>query len=135
MPKKVLLIEDDEFIRDLYKRQLDMCDMFTYAFSNGNDGLKSAQENQYDLILLDIMLPGMNGMDVLRNLKATDATKNIPVIMISNLGQDAVVKEGFALGAIGYLIKATFTPDQIVQEITRIFDQHRQSQAKDENRN
>ena len=135
MPKKVLLIEDDEFIRDLYKRQLDMCDMFTYAFSNGTDGLKSAQENQYDLILIDIMLPGMNGLDVLRNLKATDATKNIPVILISNLGQDAVVKEGFALGAIGYLIKATFTPDQIVQEITKIFDQHTQSQAKDENRN
>jgi len=130
MPKKVLLIEDDEFIRDLYKRQLDMCDMFTYAFSNGSDGLKSAQENQYDLILIDIMLPGMNGLDVLRNLKATDATKNIPVILISNLGQDAVIKEGFALGAIGYLIKATFTPDQIVQEITKIFDQHTQSQVK-----
>lgn len=130
MPKKILLIEDDEFIRDLYKRQLDMCDMFTYAFSNGTDGLKSAEENQYDLILLDIMLPGMNGMDVLRNLKANDATKNIPVIMISNLGQDAVVKEGFALGAIGYLIKATFTPDQIVQEITKIFDEHTQSQVK-----
>ena len=130
MPKKVLLIEDDEFIRDLYKRQLDMCDMFTYAFSNGTDGLKSVEENQYDLILLDIMLPGMNGLDVLRNLKAKDATKNIPVIMVSNLGQDAVVKEGFALGAIGYLIKATFTPDQIVQEITKIFDQHTQSQVK-----
>ena len=130
MPKKVLLIEDDEFIRDLYKRQLDLCDMFTYAFSNGTDGLKSVEENQYDLILLDIMLPGMNGLDVLRNLKATDATKNIPVIMVSNLGQDAVVKEGFALGAIGYLIKATFTPDQIVQEITKIFDEHTQSQVK-----
>jgi len=129
MPKKVLLIEDDEFIRDLYKRQLDMCDMFTYAFSNGTDGLKSTEENQYDLILLDIMLPGMNGLDVLRSLKATDATKNIPVIMVSNLGQDAVVKEGFALGAIGYLIKATFTPDQIVQEITKIFDQHTKSQV------
>jgi len=130
MPKKVLLIEDDEFIRDLYKRQLDLCDMFTYAFSNGTDGLKSVEENQYDLILLDIMLPGMNGLDVLRSLKATDATKNIPVIMVSNLGQDAVVKEGFALGAIGYLIKATFTPDQIVQEITKIFDQHTKSQVK-----
>ena len=130
MPKKVLLIEDDEFIRDLYKRQLDMCDMFTYAFSNGTDGLKSAEENQYDLILLDIMLPGMNGLDVLRSLKTNDATKNIPVIMVSNLGQDAVVKEGFALGAIGYLIKATFTPDQIVQEITKIFDQHTKSQVK-----
>lgn len=128
MPKKVLLIEDDEFIRDLYKRQLDICDMFTYAFPNGADGLKSAQENQYDLILLDIMLPGMNGLDVLRNLKASEATKNVPVIMISNLGQDAVVKEGFSLGAIGYLIKATFTPDQIVQEITKIFDQHTQSE-------
>jgi DNA-binding response OmpR family regulator len=124
MAKKVLLIEDDEFIRDLYKRQLDIGGFFTYAFSNGNDGLKAAQENRYDLILLDIMLPGMNGLDILRNIRQNDATKNTPVIMLSNLGQDEVIKEGFALGAIGYLIKASFTPDQIVQEVKNILEQH-----------
>jgi DNA-binding response OmpR family regulator len=125
MIKKVLLIEDDEFIRELYKRQLDMGGLFfTYAFSNGNDGLKAALENQYDLILLDIMLPGMNGLDILRNIKQNEASKNTPVIMISNLGQEAVIKEGYALGAIGYLVKATFTPDQIVQKITRILEQN-----------
>lgn len=130
MTKKVLLIEDDEFIRDLYKRQLDIGDLFTYAFSNGKDGLEAAQKNQYDVILLDIMLPGMNGLDVLRNLKQNDATKNIPVIMLTNLGQDAVIKEGFTLGAIGYLIKASFTPDQVVQEVKKILEQYLLSQKE-----
>ncbi len=129
MTKKVLLIEDDEFIRDLYKRQLDIGGFFTYAFSNGNDGLKAAQENRYDLILLDIMLPGMNGLDILRNIRQNDATKNTPVIMLSNLGQDAVIKEGFTLGAIGYLIKASFTPDQIVQEINKLLEQQAEPQS------
>jgi two-component system response regulator ResD len=124
MIKKVLLIEDDEFIRDLYKRQLDMDGFSTYAFLNGNDGLKAALENQYDLILLDIMLPGMNGLDILRNIKQNEASKNTPVIMLTNLGQEAVIKEGYALGAIGYLIKASFTPDQAVQEIKNILAQN-----------
>ena len=127
--RKVLFVEDDEFIRELYKRQLDIGGLFTYAFSNGEDGLKAAQENQYDVILLDIMLPGMNGLDMLRNLKQNEATKNIPVIMLTNLGQDAVIKEGFMLGAIGYLIKASFTPDQIVQEIKKILEQYTESQT------
>jgi len=135
MPKKVLLIEDDEFIRELYKRQLDLGGFFTYAFSNGDDGLKAVLENKYDLILLDIMLPGMNGLDILRNIKQNDATKNIPVIMLSNLGQDAVIKEGFAVGAIGYLIKASFTPDQIVREINNILEQQTEPQNKNANRN
>lgn len=130
MVKKVLLIEDDEFIRDLYKRQLDIGGFFTYAFSDGNDGLKAAQENRYDLILLDIMLPGMNGLDILRSIRQNDTTKNTPVIMLSNLGQDAVIKEGFTLGAIGYLIKASFTPDQIVQEVRNILEQHKEPQAE-----
>jgi len=129
MVKKVLLIEDDEFIRDLYKRQLDKGGFFTYAFSNGEEGLKSIEDNRYDLILLDIMLPGMNGLDILRNIKQNDATKDIPVIMLSNLGQDAVIREGLVLGAIGYLIKPSFTPNQIVQEIKAILEQQGESQS------
>lgn len=130
MIKKVLLIEDDEFISDLYKRQLDIGGFFTYAFSNGNDGLKTVQENHYDLILLDVMLPGMNGLDVLRSIKQNEATKDIPVIILSNLGQDAVIKEGLTLGAVGYLIKASFTPSQIVQEIKSILGQELEPKAQ-----
>lgn len=130
MVKKVILIEDDEFIRDLYKRQLDMGGFFTYAFSNGVDGLKSIEENSYDLILLDVMLPGMNGMDILRSIKKNQATKDIPVIMLSNLGQDAVIKEGLVLGAVGYLMKASFTPSQIVQEVKNILEQQTEPQSK-----
>lgn len=129
MVKKILLIEDDEFIRDLYKRQLDMGGFFTFAFSNGDEGLESMKENHYDLILLDVMLPGINGLDILRNVKQNEETKNIPVIMLSNLGQDDVIKEGLVIGAVGYLIKPSYTPNQIVGEVKKILEQHTEPQS------
>jgi DNA-binding response OmpR family regulator len=129
MVKKILLIEDDEFIRDLYKRQLDMGGFFTHAFPNGNEGLKSLKENNYDLILLDVMLPGINGLDILRNVKQNDETKNIPVIMLSNVGQDDVIKEGLVVGAVGYLIKSSFTPSQVVGEVKKILEQQTEPQS------
>lgn len=129
MVKKILLIEDDLYIRDLYKRQLDMGGFFTHAFSSGDEGLKSMGENNYDLVLLDVMLPGINGLDILRGIKQNEATKNMPVIMLSNVGQDDVIKEGLVAGAVGYLIKTSFTPNQIVGEVKKILEQQTEPQS------
>lgn len=115
--KKVLLIEDEDFIRDLYKRQLDQAKMPTDAFANGTDGLKALKSGSYDLVLLDIMLPDMNGLQILKTIKSDSQTQHIPVIMLTNLGQEQIIKEGFALGAESYLIKASYTPDQMVEEV------------------
>ena len=117
---KVLLVEDEEFIRDLFKRQLDLSGFATDAFSNGQDGLAAISKNAYDLVLLDIMLPDINGLQILQNIRQNPATKEIAVVLLTNLGQDAVIKQGFELGADGYLVKAAYTPDQIVQEVKNI---------------
>lgn len=119
---KLLLIEDEDFIRDLYKRQLELAGIPTDAFGMGNDGLNAAHQNPtaYDLVLLDIMLPDTNGLQILKDLKQNTPTKSIPVILLTNLSQDMLIKEGFELGAEGYLVKAAYTPAQIVQEVKNI---------------
>ena len=117
---KVLLVEDEEFIRDLFKRQLDLSGFATDAFANGQDGLAALSKNAYDLVLLDIMLPDINGLQILQNIRQNPATKGVAVVLLTNLGQDAVIKQGFELGADGYLVKAAYTPDQIVQEVKNI---------------
>lgn len=119
---KLLLIEDEDFIRDLYKRQLELAGIPTDAYGMGNDGLNAAHQNPtaYDLVLLDIMLPDTNGLQILKDLKQNTATKSIPVILLTNLSQDMLIKEGFELGAEGYLVKAAYTPAQIVQEVKNI---------------
>jgi CheY-like chemotaxis protein len=117
---KVLLVEDEEFIRDLFKRQLDLSGFATDAFANGQDGLAAISKNAYDLVLLDIMLPDINGLQILQNIRQNPATKGVAVVLLTNLGQDAVIKQGFELGADGYLVKAAYTPDQIVQEVKNI---------------
>lgn len=120
MQPKALIIEDEQFIRDIYKRQLEKSGITVDGFSNGTEGLQSISQNKYDIILLDIMLPDLNGLEILKQVKQNPDTKNIPVIMLTNLGQDEVIKEGFSLGAQGYFIKASYTPDQIVQEVKNI---------------
>ncbi len=72
-----------------------------------------------ELVLLDIMLPDTNGIDILKKIKTNLLTKDIGVVMLTNLGQDSIQKEAQALGAKGYLIKLSFTPDQIVQEVKK----------------
>jgi DNA-binding response OmpR family regulator len=129
---KVLLVEDEEFIRDLFKRQLDLSGFTTDAFGTGQDGLNAISKNAYDLVLLDIMLPDINGLQILQNIRSNPTTKTIAVVLLTNLGQDAVIKQGFELGADGYLVKAAYTPDQIVQEV-KIIMQKKQAQNQAHN--
>lgn len=118
--KKVLLVEDEEFIRDLYVRQLTQSGFDVKAVGDGNGALQALKSDTFDLLLLDIMLPGINGLQVLREFKAANANSPMKVVLLTNLGQEAVIKEGFELGAHAYLIKASFTPDQVVNEINNV---------------
>lgn len=120
---KILLVEDEDFIRQLYKRQFEKAGYVIEDFANGKDGVAAGLKNQYDLILLDIMLPDVNGIDILKQIKENQTVGKTPVVMLTNLGQDDVIKEGFKFGATGYLIKAAYTPDQVVQEVTNILAQ------------
>lgn len=115
--KKILIVEDEAFIADLYARQLTLAGFQVKIANDGNIGLQMLESEPFDLLLLDIMLPGINGLELLRQWKLKHPQSPMPVLLLTNLGQDAVIKEGFALGAQGYLIKASYTLDQIVNEV------------------
>lgn len=115
--KKILLVEDEDFIRELYVRQLTKAGFKVKSAIDGQSGLKILKAEQFDLLLLDIMLPGMNGLQLLREFKTQNPNSKTITILLTNLGQEAVIKEGFELGAQAYLIKASYTPDQVVNEV------------------
>ena len=115
--KKILLVEDEDFIRELYVRQLTKEGFVVKSAFDGQSGLNSLKSEQFDLLLLDIMLPGMNGLQLLREFKTQNPNSPMITILLTNLGQEAVIKEGFELGAQAYLIKASYTPDQVVGEV------------------
>ncbi|MFA6027695.1 MAG: response regulator [Patescibacteria group bacterium] len=119
MATKVLIVEDDKFLAELISTKLDKEGYSVVAANDGETGLKKAQEDKPNIILLDIMLPGMDGFEVLENLKKDPAsgTKDIPVIILSNFGQEEKVEKGLSLGAADYLVKANFTTGEIVQKI------------------
>lgn len=115
--KKILLVEDEDFIRDLYVRQLTKAGFTVKSAVDGQSGLDQLKTEPFDLLLLDIMLPGMNGLQLLREFKTQNPNSSMITILLTNLGQEAVIKEGFELGAQAYLIKASYTPDQVVNEV------------------
>lgn len=115
--KKILLVEDEDFIRELYTRQLAKAGFAVKSAIDGQSGLDTLKAEQFDLLLLDIMLPGMNGLQLLREFKTQNPNSPMITILLTNLGQEAVIKEGFELGAQAYLIKASYTPDQVVNEV------------------
>lgn len=115
--KKILLVEDEDFIRELYVRQLTKEGFQIKSAADGQSGLNALKAESFDLLLLDIMLPGINGLQLLREFKTQNPNSPMITILLTNLGQEAVIKEGFELGAQAYLIKASYTPDQVVIEV------------------
>ena len=114
--KKILLIEDDYFINQLYMRVLKQAGYNIILASDGIEGVKLA-DNSFDLILLDIMLPKMDGINVLKKLKENPNTKKVPVILLTNLGQASIIKAAFTIGAQGYLMKMGLTPYEVAEKI------------------
>jgi len=120
MSRSILIIEDDFPILELYGYVLRQEGYEVLTAETGEDGLKVARLRP-DLILLDIMLPVVDGIEVLRRLKASSETSHIPVIILTNLGQEAVIKQGFAAGADEYLMKFQHQPQDIVKEVGNFF--------------
>ena len=116
-PKKILIIEDENFIAELYSHQLDKAGFNVKIANDGKTGLDFLDRESFDILLLDILLPDINGLEILRELKINNPHSTMIVLLLTNLGQDTVIKESFELGAQGYLIKASLTPYQIVDEV------------------
>jgi DNA-binding response OmpR family regulator len=117
---KILIVEDDRFLRELIARKLKNEGYEVLEAVDGEEGLKKIKEEKPDLILLDLILPGIDGFEVLAKTKEDPNVAQIPVIILSNLGQREEIERGLKLGAIDYLIKAHFTPGEIIEKIKNI---------------
>jgi DNA-binding response OmpR family regulator len=118
--KKILCIEDESFISELYARALRRAGYDVTTLISGIDGLRAAQSNEYDIILLDLMIPGMTGFEVLRQLRSRPDKLKAKILITTNLDQTEDSKDELESMADGYLIKAEFTPRQLVNIINDI---------------
>ena len=117
--KSILLIEDDLAIQEMYKEKLREEGYRVLTVTDGKVAMQRIRQGA-DLILLDILMPNLNGFEILKRAKSEDGTKNIPVIVLTNIGSDSIdsdKKLAFSLGAADYMIKSLNTPSNVVQKI------------------
>jgi len=126
MPYKVLLAEDDPFLIDIYSTKFKSVGFELSLADSGDKVLKRLQENRPDILLLDIVLPGMSGWEALSEIKKDPQFNDLKIMVLSNLGQKSEVEKGIEMGADGYLIKAHYTPTQIVEEINKLLEPKKQ---------
>ena len=117
MQKKLLIVEDDKFLGEIYQHQFDKYGFATKLVEDGEEAVKQSTQEKFDCVLLDIMIPKMDGIRVLESFKANPKTKDLPVVVLSNLGQEEIIKKALSLGARAYIVKSLYTPDQIVTEV------------------
>ena len=120
MALKILVVEDDKFLRELITQKLAREGYDVVGAVDGEDGVVKAKENKPDIILLDLILPGIDGFEVLAKIKEDEELSSTPVIILSNLGQRDDVDRGIKLGATDFLIKAHFTPSEIIEKIEAV---------------
>ncbi len=121
--KSILLIEDDPFLVDIYTTKFKGSDFKIDVATDGEQGLRKLSEKKFDLLVLDIVLPQIDGWEILKKIKALSFNfkhlEGLKIVILSNLGQKEEVERGMEMGATKYLIKAHFTPSEVVEEITK----------------
>lgn len=119
---KVLIVEDDVFMARMYLKIFTHDNFEVEIASNGEEGISKAKNNKPDIILLDIMMPKMNGFQMLEAIMADEQLKNVPVVMLTNLAGDQDIEEARKKGAADYIVKSNYTPRQIIDMVKRIID-------------
>lgn len=118
MTKKILIIDDDAYLRDLYEEVLKDEGYDVSTAVDGEDGVEKLGQGGFNLTLLDVMMPKLDGLGVLKKIQTTPpSTSNGPIILLTNLAQDPIVSEALTLGAKSYIIKADITPDQLLEKV------------------
>jgi len=120
--KTVLLVEDEKMLSSMYTTKFTKEGYNLIQAFDGEEGLTKAKNQKPDLILLDIIMPKLDGFVVLKALKEDPILKNVPVILLTNLGQDEDIKKGKELGADDYFIKANHTPAEVVEKVQSFFE-------------
>lgn len=119
--RKILLVEDEADILQLYKVSLTQAGYEVDEARDGEEGLAKTKATTYDMVLLDIMLPKKTGIEILAEMKQDPKTSSQPVYMLTNFAQDDLIKDAFAKGAVGYVIKSQSSPTELVTEISTYF--------------
>lgn len=117
--KKILIVEDDKMIRSMYETKLKQEGFFVLLAENGTQGLEIAIKEKPDLILLDIIMPQIDGFTVLQELRLHKALKKTPIILLTNLGTSEDKEKGHKFGADDYLVKSNLTPAQITDIVRK----------------
>lgn len=117
---KILLVEDDNFLLNMYLTKFELEGFTVITANDGEKGIKLSTKELPDIVLLDVMLPKVDGFAVLKQIKANSKTAKIPVILLTNLSQKDQIDQGLIAGASEYLIKAHFMPSEIVEKIKNI---------------
>lgn len=120
--KKILLIEDDPFLVEIYTIKFKESGFEAEFARSGESALALIKEKKPDLILLDIVMPKIDGFEFLRQVKDDPQTKDIIVVFLTNLGQKEEIEKGLSLGAVDYLVKAHFTPSEVVEKVKTILN-------------
>jgi DNA-binding response OmpR family regulator len=119
-PARVLLAEDDRFLRKAAETALKRQGFTVLPAVDGEEALRMARAETPDIVLLDLIMPKLQGFEVLRALKADPATASIPVIILSNLGQESDVKQAMEAGAVGYFVKANLSLQDLVKRVGEV---------------
>ena len=118
--QNVLLAEDERFLRKAAESSLRRRGYAVMTAADGEEALRAARDTHPDLILLDMIMPKLQGFEVLALLKADPATADIPVVVLSNLGQDTDVDQAMKAGAVGYLVKANISLAELADQVDRL---------------
>jgi len=117
--KKIILIEDDRYLCRAYKDGLERAGFRLILAYDGKEGLEKIKTEKPDLVLLDLVMPVLDGFKVLKELKNDDNTRHLPIVVLTNLGQDEDIKKGMDLGAVDYLIKTEYSMREVIEKVKK----------------
>lgn len=120
MQKNILIIEDDDFFRGLIAKKLLFEEFDVHTAATGQEGIAKIKEVKPDLVLLDMLLPSMDGFEVLQKVKEDSEIATTPIIIASNLGEQEDIDRALKLGAVDYLIKSQYTPEMIIEKVKKL---------------
>jgi len=126
---KILLIDDDASLTTIFCSALKQAGYETISAADGTSGIESAKTQKPDMILLDQVLPDMQGNDVLKTLKGDELTKDIPVSLLSNFGQNELIEQAIQMGALDYILKYQIEPEDLVNKVKQL-EQERQANTR-----
>lgn len=112
-----MLVEDDTLIQELYQMQLQKEGFEVVVYGDGTQAVEGLRGNTFDIVLLDVMLPGKDGLQILDEMRTMPEHANTKVVMLTNLGNEHVIEKTKQLGALGYIIKADYDPFQVIEKV------------------